>query len=194
MSGKNTFVKLIVNGFSLLAGDLWSFTGDSRSFVHSYLHRRSYWNGCKMFTKNKYIYVYIYTYTNIYKYLQIYTCIYAYVYIYPFTYVYHIYTYVNTWYIYVNGYINIYYIYIYIICIYTYLMDICTSIYIFVSIYLYILECSSDISCCLFVNPSHTDESWAGRTRVCGYIYMYIYYTYIYIYIICRSKNYKFVT
>ena len=172
MSDKNTFVKLLVNCFSLLAGDLWSFTGDSRSFVHSYLHRRSYWNGCKMFTKNKYIYVYIYTYTNIYKYLQIYTCIYAYVYIYiyPFTYVYHIYTYVNTWYIYVNGYINIYYIYMYI-----YIFNGYLYIYLYFCLYLYILERSSDISCCLLVNPSHTDESWAGRTRVCVYIYIYIY-------------------
>ena len=39
---------------------------------------------------------------------------------------------------------------------------------------------------------SHTDESWAGRTRVCGYIiyiYIYIYihiiYIHIYIYYSC---------
>ena len=108
MSHKNTFVKLLANGFWLLAGGLWSFTGGSRSFVHSYLHRRSYSNGCKMFTKNKYIYIYIYIH------IQIYANTHMYIYIYPFTYMYHRYTYINIWYIYVNGYINIYYIYIYI--------------------------------------------------------------------------------
>ena len=40
-------------------------------------------------------------------------------------------------------------------------------------------EHSSDISCSLLVNPSHTDESWAGR-NTCMWIYMYMY---IYIYI-----------
>ena len=52
-------------------------------------------------------------------------------------------------------------------------------------------EHSSDISCSLLVNPSHTDDSWERR-NTCMYIYMmnvqnmyiYIYtHTHIYIYI-----------
>ena len=31
-----------------------------------------------------------------------------------------------------------------------------------------------DISCSLFVNPSHTDESWEGR-NTCLWIYIYLY-------------------
>ena len=42
-------------------------------------------------------------------------------------------------------------------------------------------EHSDDISCSLLVNPSHTDESWAGR-NTCMWIYIYI-YMYVYIYI-----------
>ena len=38
-------------------------------------------------------------------------------------------------------------------------------------------EHSGDIIYFLLVNPSHTDESWEGQTRVCGYIlYIHILY------------------
>ena len=33
---------------------------------------------------------------------------------------------------------------------------------------------TSDISCSLLVNPSHTEESWKGR-NTCLWIYIYIY-------------------
>ena len=36
------------------------------------------------------------------------------------------------------------------------------------------IEHSGDISCSLLVNPSHTDESWAGR-KTCLWIYINIY-------------------
>ena len=42
---------------------------------------------------------------------------------------------------------------------------------------------SSDISCSLLVNPSHTDESWEGR-NTCMWIYIYIY-----IYVIQGKNN-----
>ena len=48
-------------------------------------------------------------------------------------------------------------------------------------------EHSGDISCSLLVNPSHTDESWAGR-NTCMWIYIY---TYIYIYIYICIYIYK---
>ena len=61
-------------------------------------------------------------------------------------------------YLYIHSYVYIYvYIYIYIfiyIYIYTYIYDLYIQ---------FIYEHSDDISCCLVVNPSHTDESWEGR-------------------------------
>ena len=57
MSDKNTFVEVLANGLWLLARGLWSFAGGLRSFAQSYLHRRSYSNSCKMFAKNKPIYI-----------------------------------------------------------------------------------------------------------------------------------------
>ena len=48
-------------------------------------------------------------------------------------------------------------------------------------IYIHIYVCIYTRS--LLVNPSHTDESWAGRST---YLYIYIYlYMYIYMYYIC---------
>ena len=38
---------------------------------------------------------------------------------------------------------------------------------------------TSDISCSLLVNPSHTEESWKGR-NTCLWIYIYIYIYIIY--------------
>ena len=74
---------LVVCGHFLVVGD--------NLCTVTYLHRRSYSNGCKMFVKN-YIYIYIYMYIqNIYvytKYIQIYTCIYIYIYIYIHTFTY----------------------------------------------------------------------------------------------------------
>ena len=35
-------------------------------------------------------------------------------------------------------------------------------------------EYSGDITCSLLINPSHTDESWAGR-NTCMWRYIYIY-------------------
>ena len=77
-------------------------------------------------------------------------------------------------------------------------MDIYTSIsmsiYIFLSVYLYVymwymcFEHSSDISCSLLVNPSHTDESWAGR-NTCLWLNKRVRY---FIYHIClRRKNWR---
>ena len=40
-------------------------------------------------------------------------------------------------------------------------------------------EHSSDISCSLLVNPSHTDESGEGRNKKCVFIYIYTYNIYI---------------
>ena len=60
----------------------------------TYLHRRSYSNGCKMFVKN-YIYIYICIYKiymyiqNIYKYTHVYIYIYIYIYIDKFKYMCH---------------------------------------------------------------------------------------------------------
>ena len=101
---------LVVCGHFLVVGD--------NLCTVTYLHRRSYSNGCKMFVKN-YIYIYIYVYTKyicIYKiYTNIHMYIYIYIYIYIYTYIYiyvsYKYIYINIWYVYVNIYI---YIYIYI--------------------------------------------------------------------------------
>ena len=42
-------------------------------------------------------------------------------------------------------------------------------------------EHSSDISCSLLVNQSHTDESWEGRNTCMWIYYIYTYILYIYI-------------
>ena len=51
-----------------------------------------------------------------------------------------------------------------------------TYIYIYIYIYNVCFEHSGDMSCSLLfsINPSHTDESWAGR-NTCMWIYIYIY-------------------
>ena len=111
---------LVVCGHFLVVGD--------NLCTVTYLHRRSYSNGCKMFVKN-YIYIYIYVYTKyicIYKiYTNIHMCIYIYIYIY----------------IYIHLHICVIQIYLY-----KYMIRICKYIYIYIYIYLMDIYTSMSIS------------------------------------------------
>ena len=120
------------NCLLMVCGCLLLVCGCLRSFVHSYLHRKSYSNGCKMFAKNKYINIYIYKYPHVYIHIYIYIYISTYIY----KYVLYIYKKIYDPYMWMD--IYIYYIYMYLMDIYT-SISICISISLSIFTYIYIL-------------------------------------------------------